>query len=111
MDIFAWIPDQGLGEDFTARVNKARFGDGYVQRSASGINNVDEALDLAFTVRTRAEVDDIKSFLKARKGVSNFAFTVPGDVLKKYTCETWKATYNHDTDSSITCKFERVFEA
>jgi phage-related protein len=108
---FTWVPDQGVGQDFEPQVDEAVFGDGYSQRAGRGINNIKETVQVAFTGRTRAEINAIDTFLRAANGVSTFNWTVQGSTQKKYTCESWSTNYNHDTDSSLSASFKRRYEA
>lgn len=110
MSRFTWIPDQGPTRTSKADVNKAKFGEGYSQRSANGINSISEVWELTFTLRTRADVADMGAFLKANKGVSNFDFAAPDGIDAKFTCDTWSETYFHEFNASMTATFERVYE-
>lgn len=107
---FTWIPDQGASRTSTPNVNKSAFGEGYVQRSANGINSVAEKWSLSFTIRTKAEVLAMVAMLRAAKGVSNFDFIAPDGVDAKFTCDSWSDVYYHQGNASLTATFERVYE-
>lgn len=107
---FTWVPDQGVPRQRKARVNATQFGDGYVQRSADGINNVTEQVPLTFTLRTIATINAIDDFLESKFGVSSFTWTNPRGQTYRYTCDEWTPVYNHDGNCSLTCTFKRVFE-
>lgn len=108
---FNWVPDRGVGQTFEAKVDTASFGDGYEQRAAKGLNNVVETVGVSFTLRTRAEIDAIDAFLRARRGVTNFTFSVAGAAERRYTCASWSPNYEHDGDCSLSAEFKRDFNA
>ena len=71
------VPDKALGRSSTANVRTAKFGDGYEQRQAMGINSISEDITLTLMNRSKAEVDDIIAFFEAKQGTTSFNFTVP----------------------------------
>jgi phage-related protein len=91
------------------RVNSVKFGDGYEQRVADGINSIIEDWSLSFTLRTKAEINAIDAFLRARKGVENFDWTTPAGQLKKFVCRKWSVSYFHDGNASLSATFEQDF--
>jgi phage-related protein len=107
---FTWIPNQGASMRPKFAVNKAVFGDGYSQRVADGINNVKQVWDLSFTLRPRADIDAIDTFLSTHEGVSSFEWETPKGETLRFICETYATSYNHDGDCSATATFEQVFE-
>jgi phage-related protein len=110
MAVFTHVPDKGLGQEETPRVREAPFGDGYSQRVGDGINSVDEVFNLNFTVRTKAEITAIASFLRGEAGVTSFQWTPPDGVQRRFICKKWMPSYNHDGDCSLSATFIRVFE-
>ena len=109
MAIFTWVPDYDATEESEARVSVAKYGDGYSQRVANGINNIDVKWTLAFTLRTRDEVSAIKAFLEAHDGANPFQWMPPGDAtLKYYVCSKWSRVLRTDADSAISMSFEQV---
>lgn len=40
LETFSYQVETGLGESFSPKINKVQFGDGYIQRSKKGINNI-----------------------------------------------------------------------
>lgn len=103
-------PDQGVSPTTKTRVLTSQFGDGYSQRTPDGINSVTDSWPLNFTLRTRALVKSIADFLKARAGSEAFYWMTPNGDTIKVICKEWTPTYNHDTDCSISCTFEQVFD-
>ena len=47
------IPDKALSRQSSPRVRTQRFGDGYEQRLAEGINNISDMFSLGFSNRTK----------------------------------------------------------
>ena len=71
------IPDRSLSKSAKTSVRVAKFGDGYQQRVADGLNSVGDSYSLAFSNRTREDIDDIIAFFESKKGVGSFSFTYP----------------------------------
>lgn len=111
MAVFTFIPDQPLTQPKRARVRSVSFGDGYSQDYQDGINNIDETLNLSFTLRQKTEIDAIDAFLTDKAGYVVFDFTGPSGVTKQYTCQEWTPVYNHDGNCSLTCTFKRKYVA
>ncbi|SES12640.1 Phage-related protein [Vreelandella subterranea] len=81
-------PDFGPQVSVAFDVDKVSFGDGYVQRAPAGLNSVSEQWPLSWSMLTRAEYDELYSFLKARKGVEAFMWQPPWeDAPKQWVCE------------------------
>lgn len=110
MTTFTWVPDAPLTKKVKASVNRSPFGDGYSQRSADGINSIRGDLLLKFTVRTRTEINAIEAFLESTLGSASFNYTPPGLSARKYTCDSWDATYYNDSNAELSCEFKQVFE-
>lgn len=111
------IPDKGLGRQSQPRVRIAKFGDGYEQRIADGINPIEETFNVTFNNRTEAEIDDITGYLASLGGVSSFNFTFPdnngagGETTIKVVCDNYAQTYTYDGHPSASATFRRVYEA
>ena len=71
------IPDKTLSRQQTPRVRIQKFGDGYEQRLAEGINNIVDNFSLSFVNRAKADADDILAFFEEKAGVTAFEFTYP----------------------------------
>jgi len=111
------IPDKGLGRQSRPRVRIAKFGDGYEQRIADGLNPIEETFSVSFNNRSAAEIDDIIGYLASLGGVSSFNFTFPddngvgGETTIKVVCDNYGQTYTNDGYPSATATFRRVYEA
>ena len=71
------IPDKTLTIQQSPRVRIQKFGDGYEQRLAEGINNIVNNFTITLVNRAKAEADDIIAFFEAKAGVTAFEFTYP----------------------------------
>ena len=118
-------PDKSMMKNSTPRVLVASFGDGYEQRIADGINNLDETYTLTFATRLKADIDDIVAFLDLKKGVSSFPLILPdsnvlsnpagpagvGEREVKVITTDYSLTYSYDNFYSLQLSLKRVFEA
>ena len=118
-------PDKQLTRSTSPRVLTAKFGDGYEQRVADGINTLNEEYSLNFKTRTKAEIDDIVVFLDGKKGVTSFIFTLPdsnvlsdpagqagvGERDVKVIASNYSINYEYDNFYSLSLTLKRVFEA
>jgi phage-related protein len=110
-------PDKGMTKKSTSRVRVAKFGDGYEQRIADGINNVDEQYSVSFSNREKSVIDDIAAFFESRKAAS-FNFTIPdsnaggNETTVKVVVAGYSLNYdNHPVTYSISTTLRRVYEA
>lgn len=71
------IPDRSLTATSTSNVRIAKFGDGYEQRTVSGINSLSQEYMITLVNRSKTEVDDIAAFFETKKGITAFNFTIP----------------------------------
>lgn len=111
------VPDRSLARTSRPRVLKVQFGDGYEQRVAEGINNINESYAVTLNNRPKAEIDDVIAFLDSLNGVTAFNFTIPdtnaggSETTIKVVCEDYGLTYNNDEGYSCSATFRRVYEA
>ena len=106
--------DKGFTRQNTPRIHAVTFGDGYEQRIANGINTLDQTMNVSFSTRPKAEIDDIVAFFESLGGVSKFRMTIDdsnGAETIKVVCKTWNQTWAFDNFYSLTATFERVYEA
>lgn len=90
------------------RVRSARFGDGYSQSVADGINNRVSTWPLTFVVKD-AVADQIIAFLDARMGYQSFYWTPPRDTQKLFQCVGFTHTAHGGGWHTIAATFEQVF--
>lgn len=104
---FTYVPNAGASEKTTPKVLSAKFGDGYEQRTADGINNIKRVWNLSF-VKTSADMANVISFLENEGGLTSFNWTPPRGAAGLWLCREWDriAEANYDT---ISFQFEEVF--
>ncbi len=79
------IPDRGLSTEQSPRVHTAKYGDGYQQRVAAGINNIPESWSLTWNNRTKADSNKIIKFLEDQGGVTSFDWYPPDTEIASST--------------------------
>jgi len=109
MSDFSWVPDYGLDADNELRLRTAKFGDGYQQRYADGINPLQQKFDPVFT-RSPDEIDSIEAFLIARSTGQSFTFTPPRGGEVRVICTKWKRTWVDFSNDRLSVTLERVYE-
>lgn len=106
--------DKGFSRTSSPRVHTMSFGDGYEQRLADGINNLTQTMNVSFSTRPKAEIDDLVAFFESLGGVSKFRMTIDdsnGNETIKVICRQWNQTWAYDNFYSLSATFERVYEA
>ena len=111
------VPDKGMSKSNKPKVFTAEFGDGYEQRVAQGINNLEQEFSVGFATRPKAEADDIIGFLESTNGVTAFNFTFADtnasgneETVKVYV-KTFDQKWDYDDYYTCTATFKRVYEA
>lgn len=110
MAVFTYTPDFGIELSIKPAVKVAKFGDGYEQRTSSGINTMPKSWPLSFNARTNSEADAIMAFLSARAGLEAFDWTAPDGTTGKYICREYRRNYARYGVNNISATFEQVFE-
>lgn len=83
--------DFGSNNEVNFAVLESVFGDGYIQRTADGLNSNRDTWNATWTNLTDAESALIFAFLRARGGYQPFYYQAPGDgVLKQWTARDVK---------------------
>lgn len=106
--IFTWHPEFESSLDQEPKVNVTKFGDGYEQRSAQGINNNPQKWSLQFTASNQAAQDAL-NFVQARNAVESFTWTNPMEQTGVYVCRSWKMQRKQGVNI-LQLTFEQVFE-
>lgn len=109
MSDFKWQFSTDLTEDSTVALKSVKFGDGYQQRYASGINNLQQTWSGSIT-RAKEEVDEVIAFLKARSNGQSFTFTPIGGTEVRVTCTKWSRTWEGPYVCKLSLTLERVYE-
>ena len=111
MPTFSYAPDYSAQVSIRPRVRTAKFGDGYEQRQADGINTKPQSWSLTFANRSNTDAAAIMTFLDARGGVEAFDWVPPDSAgTVKAICREWQKTMNRFNLNTITATFEQVFE-
>ena len=108
-------PDKMMSANSNPNRFTISFGDGYQQRIAKGINNLQQTYAVSFANRTKEEIDDITAFFTSKGGVTNFTFTIPdsnnsGETAIKVICEQWSQAYTTGDFYGCSATFTRVYE-
>lgn len=108
-DTFTWVPDDNPNGDFTHRVLRVKFGDGYEQTVPDGLNTLQQNWPLKFD-RSAADITPIKAFLKAHPGTS-FFWTPPdlGAVQGLYKCFSFNSVPRSGNQEVLSCQFEQAY--
>lgn len=107
---FTWLPSYNAQVDSEPRNLSNSFGDGYEQRVGDGINNDMLKWSLRFDVRSIAETNLIRTFLKTRGGIESFDWTPPIGLAGKFLCRKWSANASGPLTYDISAVFEEVPE-
>jgi phage-related protein len=92
-------------------VLETKFGDGYRQRAADGINNVEQSWSLTWEHLTETEKETIEAFLLARGGWESFDWTPPGAAsASRWTCPKWGFTDTGAAYWTCTATFRKEFD-
>ena len=106
--------DKGFTRQSTPKIHMADFGDGYTQRIADGINNLQQTMEVSFSTRPKAEIDDLVAFFESLGGVNKFEMTIDdtnGAETIKVLCQQWSQTWAFDNFYSLSATFVRCYEA
>ena len=91
------------------RILSAKFGDGYEQRSADGINADLDSWRLSFPNVKSTDADTIEAFFVTAGGVTPFTWTPPrATTSSQFLCREWKRTIVANSLDSITATFEET---
>lgn len=111
--IFTWYPDEGANESIKPDVNITKFGDGYEQRTARGINSEVVEWTMTFTGSSVAggDIMAIRTFLRSMGAVTSFQWTNPFGELGVYVCREYAFAKVSAKIGQVAVKFNRVYEA
>lgn len=107
----AYAPEPPMPRKTTPRVLSAKFGDGYRQEGADGLNVLERSMDLSWPLLSSSNADDIEGFFKDRKGYVAFYWTPPGEAsASKWKCTGWTRAAGDGEAETMTATFEQVFD-
>ena len=110
MATFTWLPSWNAQVARKPKVLSTRFGDGYEQRVADGINTQPAHWSLEFDGRSKTEADAIEAFLLARAGAESFDWVAPDGVAGRYLCREWNRAVLAGNLYRLDMRLEEVFE-
>jgi phage-related protein len=110
-DQFTWAPTVSNSTGDTKAVARAaQYDDGYQQRVASGLNNVQSSFSLQF-VGDATKIRSIRSFLRERGGAVSFEWTpVLWDEPGLFYCEKWSEPTKDGDVYTMTAQFVQTFQ-
>ena len=114
-------PDNDLTRTSKPKVRIVRFGDGYEQRGAEGMNHIQQTFKVTMKNREKNIADDIVKFFEDKGGVTSFDFTFPdensstndsdGNAVStvKVVCTTWSIQYAYGSHYNVSGNFRRIY--
>lgn len=106
------VADRGLSRQSMPRVLTAKFGDGYEQRVADGVNPKDESISINFNNREASKINEIAAFFDAKIGKA-FPMTITdhsGNTQIKVVCDNYAISYIAENFHSLSASLRRVYE-
>jgi phage-related protein len=111
-------PSIGFKRNVKTRVDTAQFGDGYAQRTVSGLNPKNNEYSVVFQNQDLDTATAIINFLEtagtgdqSNGGVSYFWWTPPDETTAiKIICQEWDIEYSSPISRTISAKFIRVYD-
>lgn len=110
MSDFTYRPLSGAQESHDPRVLTAKFGDGYSQRVADGINTDPAVWQLQFA-GTLTTILAIHTQIAGYGGVTSFTWTPYGRSEIRVICPSWSNVQMAGAVASMSARFEQVFES
>jgi len=109
-DTFIWKPTVASSSgSTTTKTREAKFGDGYGQRVADGLNNASSSFNYQF-VNDAATISAILAFLRAHAGATSFYFTpLLWAAPALFVCKTWSEPVRDGNVYTITATFDQTF--
>jgi len=106
---FNYIPTYTSNVDSIYRIKEAKFGDGYAQRVADGINSIVRQWNLEFEKISIANATSIKNFINSKLGSITFTWDTPDSETVKVICKSMKERFRGPTTRDISLVFEEDF--
>lgn len=96
--------------EISVRTRSVQLGDGYRQRTPDGINTIAESWNVAFIVKSIADLNTLEAFLLARQGIDGILWTPPDSATPKtYIATAWTKQHLGGFTWKLSCKFDRVY--
>jgi phage-related protein len=105
--LFSWTPSYSMVVNVAPKLREIKFGEGYQQTLADGINNILLTLNLRFDGRSSAENCAILHFLFNQGGKTSFIYTAPPphNIQKLWKCKNWSSNEVFYENYNINCEF------
>lgn len=105
------LPDYGLTDQPEFRVDTVKLGDGYEQRRPAGINSVRRSWSVTWSLISLAEMQTLRDFLKSKKGVEAFEWTLPieGETVRVVCKQGASSTFDSFAGHTVSATFVEDF--
>jgi len=107
-DRFTWCATKQSSGEVNGVVRRARFGDGYAQSAADGINPILRRWSVEF-VGKKDRIQEIVNFLDSHVGVS-FIWDAPFFGDGYFYCDTYNPSPNGFRLYTLTATFEQIYQ-
>ena len=108
------VPDKGMTRNAQQKTRVIKFGDGYEQRLAKGINPSRRTFSLNFENRSNTVTNNILNFLSSATGGNNgaksFNWSPPLGATGKWICQDPSVEIVAHDLNNIDLVFKEVFE-
>ena len=99
------------GLDEEARVLETKFGDGYKQTAADGINNIGGNLPLEWRNITTAQANTLIAFFRGKAGYLPFRYKIPTESAAwVWKCKRWHRDHDRAGLTNVYATLERAFD-
>lgn len=101
----------GTSKAYEAKVLVNDFGDSYRQRTADGINNVIQTMEVEW-YGTETQIDELITHFEERGGYQSFTIndTWVEDTSDKWTCTEWTKTHLSNNVCTLTATLRQEFD-
>ena len=107
---FNHVPSYSSSVKTDLLIKEAKFGDGYSQRSSYGINSVVRTWNLRYENISQTVANQIKTFIKSKKGVLPFTWEDPEGEVVNVICKSITESYKGPTSRDLSLNFTEVFD-
>lgn len=109
-ETFTWVPSYGSAATMKPNVTVTKFGDGYEQRCAIGLNNNPRKWQVTFGNVPKVTADAIEAFFVARGAVECFHWTPQHGGAGEWVCREWTSQQTGPYTRTVQATFDEVFE-
>lgn len=108
-EVFNWCVRTDVVGTTDFLTKEARFGDGYRQTSADGLNNETQQWPVSIVGRAD-KVRLARDFLRAHRGAVSFLWTPPLGEQGLYLCKTYNLQAHGGGVYTLSATFEQTFQ-